>query len=320
MKNEKYKIAISLPVEERHKEKFLELCTLGDVTFFSGSIPDDNLSEFDIIFGNPHRKSLSNATSLKLLQLCTAGSDIYSDKNLFPNKDIVLSNCSGAFGLSIAETMVGLHLSLIKNLHLYRDNQNNSLWKSEGKSTSINGSTVLCVGIGDLGSNYAKRIKSLGAYVIGVRRTVSEKPDFLDEVYLQDDISDIIGRADVVALCLPNTEKTNHFLNKSLLQKMKKTAYIINVGRGSAIDTDALYYMLENNLLAGAALDVVDIEPLPPTHKLWSLKNIIITPHITGTFNLEYTHDLTIDIGIQNIKNFILGESLLKTVNFEEKY
>lgn len=316
----KYKVGIILPVEERHEEKFLELTDLADVIFFKESIPTESLKEFDIIFGNPHTETLKEATSLKLLQLATSGSDNYSNKELFANKDIVLANCSGAFGLSIAETMIGLHLSLIKNLHWYRDNQNNSCWRAEGKSTSIHGSTVLCVGIGDLGSNYAKRIKAFGAYVIGIRRTASEKPDFLDELYLQNEIEDVIGRADVVALCLPNTDKTKHFLNKSLLQKMKKSAYVINVGRGSAIDTEALYYMLKNNLLAGAALDVVETEPLPSDDKLWSLRNIIITPHITGTFNLDYTHDLAIDIGIQNIKNFIIGEPLLRTVDFDEKY
>ena len=105
-----------------------------------------------------------------------------------------------------------MHLSMIKKLTTYRDQMKEGLWKPAGTVKAISGSTVICVGLGDIGSQYAKKVKALGAYVIGIRRTPGEKPDYLDEVYTQEDCGQVLSRGDVIALSLPNTMKDKAFL------------------------------------------------------------------------------------------------------------
>jgi phosphoglycerate dehydrogenase-like enzyme len=318
MKNGKYQIAVTIQPEQRHINKLLELSPEADIAFMANSELESRIGEYDIIFGNPPAAWMKRAVSLKLHQLNSAGADAYP-REVYAN-DVVLANASGAYGFAISEVMLGMQLTLIKNLHIYRDNQNQRLWQSAGKVTSVYGSTVLCLGVGDIGSCYARRVAALGARVIGIRRTAAALPDFLDEVYTQDELPKVVGRADMVALSLPNTDKTRHILSREIMGMMKPGACVINVGRGSAIDTEALCDMLESGRLGGAALDVTDPEPLPPEHRLWGIKNAFITPHSSGGYNLAATLDMIVDIVMENIERFMRGEKLARVVSFEERY
>ena len=124
------------------------------------------------------------------------------------------------------------------------------------------GSAVL--GLGDIGGDYARKVHALGAHVIGVRRTNRNKPDYLDEQHTMDDLDTLLGRADIVAMVLPGGSTTNHIMDERRLRLMKKGAYLINVGRGNAIDPAALKAVLKDGHLGGCGLDVTEPEPLPP--------------------------------------------------------
>lgn len=315
------KIAVLISTNDSQKEKFRKACgNAVEIVFRGGDTPVGDLNQYDIIVGNVDPKKLKRATSLKFLQLCSAGADNYTDRSIYASNDVVLANASGAYGFAISEYMLAMHLSMIKKLPIYRDNMKEGLWESAGTITSISGSIVICVGVGDIGSRYAKKLKALGAYVIGIRRTKGDKPDFLDEVYTQDECKDVLSRGDVIALSLPNTKKTDNFLSKETIDSLKDGAFVINVGRGNSIDTEALCDALISGKLGGAALDVTDPEPLPKDHRLWSIPSALVTPHITGGFTLPQTKDFIFDIACENIKRVLDGKLPKKIVNFHEGY
>ncbi|WP_027627474.1 D-2-hydroxyacid dehydrogenase [Ruminiclostridium cellobioparum] len=282
-------------------------------------LSEEQLKNAGVIIGNPPSEMLKLSKKLQLLQLFSAGVGDYAKEGVLPDR-ARLANASGAYGLAISEYMLGVLLELYKNLHIYRDNQAEGNWSYAGNVKGIFGSTALIVGLGDIGGEFASRLKALGAYTIGIRRTDSKKPDYLDELYLMDKLEDLLPRADIVALSLPETKLTNRVINKSTLQLFKKDAVLINVGRGSAIDTEALCDALENGQLLGAALDVTDPEPLPREHRLWKMKNAVITPHISGGFSLNETKERIVRIAAHNLKSLIEGKALMNVVDKEKGY
>ncbi|MDY2597660.1 MAG: D-2-hydroxyacid dehydrogenase [Eubacteriales bacterium] len=277
-----------------------------------GNRPErEQLENAEIIIGNIPSGDLQYCRNLKFLQLSMAGSDTFAGK---VPENVLLANSSGAYGLAISEHMLGMLLMLTKKLYLYRDNQNEAVWHDEGNVTSIFGSRVLTVGLGDIGGEFAKRCKSLGAYNIGIRRTMRSCPEFMDEMHTLDELDSLLPSADVVALALPNSEASRHLMNEARLRSMKRGAILLNVGRGSAVDTDALVKVLNEGLIT-AGIDVTDPEPLPKEHPLWHCPGIIITPHISGYYHLRHTQDTIIEIAACNIENYMNGRPIRNLVD-----
>ncbi|HWP79992.1 MAG TPA: D-2-hydroxyacid dehydrogenase [Candidatus Acidoferrum sp.] len=227
----------------------------------------------------------------------------------------LLTSMTGAFGLAISEHMVAVLTMLYKKLHLYRDNQNRGVWLDEGKVKKIEGSTVLVVGLGDIGGDFARRMKALGAYVIGVRRANPEKPDYVDELHLFEELDELLPRADAVTLSLPSTPATHHLFDAGKLAKMKPGAFLVNVGRGDAVVTDDLCDALESGHLGGAALDVTEPEPLPEGHRLWGIRSAVVTPHVSGFYHLDETYERSVQIAAENLARFVSGQPLLSLVD-----
>lgn len=321
MNNNIKKILVVIPVEEEHKAEIINAAQGAEVIFeqCDGNVTDEELGDMDIIIGNISEERLKYAKKLKWIQLNSAGVEPYIKEGVLP-KGALLTNSTGAYGLAISEHMIGMLLSLFKKLNLYRDNQNQGLWKDEGNVKSIYGSTILVVGLGDIGGEFAKRVKALGAYTIGVRRVNAEKPDYLDEIHLTEDIDKLLPRVDVVALSLPGTKATYKMFSKEKFELMKDGAVLLNVGRGTTVDTDDLCSALESGKLSGCGLDVTDPEPLPSDHRLWKMKNAVITPHISGDFHLRQTHDRIVRIASDNLKRYINGEELNGVVDFTTGY
>ncbi|MDR3342026.1 MAG: D-2-hydroxyacid dehydrogenase [Treponema sp.] len=271
-----------------------------------------------IIFGNPSVDFLRRCLHLKWLQLQSAGTDGYVTGEL--GSTVLLTNASGGYGHGVSEHMVGLTFALMKKLHLYRDEQRECRWQPRGQVKSIQGAVVLVVGLGDIGSDYARRMKALGAYIIGVRRTAHAKPDYVDELLVSGQMEEALPRADIVALIVPGVKNTMGLIGRQQLAKMKKGAIIINDGRGSAIDTEALCDALESGALDGAGLDVTDPEPLPPGHRLWKLENAVITPHVAGGRYLPETGHYIMKLNLENAARFMKGQSLESLVDFKTGY
>jgi phosphoglycerate dehydrogenase-like enzyme len=216
--------------------------------------------------------------------------------------------------------MLGMLLEIKKKLNLYYMNQKKHVWKDEGNVTSIEGSTTLVVGLGDIGGDFARKMKALGSYTIGIKRTKGQKPEYIDELYTMEALDELLPKANIVALSIPGTKDTYHLFNKYKFNLMRKDAIILNVGRGSCICTEDLCGALENGIISGAGLDVTQPEPLPPEHRLWDAPGVVITPHISGFFHLPETLRRIVNISIENLEHFKKQEPLKNIVDFKTGY
>ena len=263
-------------------------------------------------FFPPH--GVSQAKNLEWMQLSSAGADVFCKEGVLP-ENCVLTNGSGAYSLSVGEHMQAMTFALIRNFPQYKANQVEHVWKDEGRIISIEGATVAVLGMGDIGSFYARKMNALGARVIGVRRHEHPKPDYVDEQATFEQLDEVLAKADIVAMVLPGGEETRHLINDRTLALMKEGSFILNVGRGSSIDQEALCRALESGHIQGAALDVTDPEPLPADHPLWDCRNVLITPHVAGWWHLRETFNRVVRIFGTNLKHFVNGEALENIVN-----
>ena len=141
-----------------------------------------------------------------------------------------------------------------------------------------------------------------------------------EALYQMDALAECLRTADIVAACLPGTEETYHIFDRNAFAKMKKGAYFLNVGRGNAVDSYALAEALNSGHLAGASVDVTEPEPLPKEHPLWDAKNLLITPHTSGNYHLQETHERIIQIAADNLARFMQGRELRNIVDFATGY
>lgn len=257
--------------------------------------------------------------SYELVQLSSAGADAYVAPGVL-GEGTTLCCCTGAYSQTVAEHALAATLMLLKKLHLYRDDQARHFWADEGTTGTIDGATVLIMGLGDIGRYYARMAKALGAYVIGVKRRPGEKPDCVDELYTTDQFEEIVGRADIVFSVMPGTPATTHFYTLERFALMKPSAIFINCGRGTAVSADVLYEALEKKLVAAAAVDVFETEPLPSDSPLWDVPNLLLTPHASGFFHLPATINRVVDICADNLKAWAKGGQYRNIVDFSSGY
>lgn len=314
-------ILITPPVNEEQKEMLRQAAPGHEFGFHTkDEVKEEHLKKADIILGNLRDPAqLSACENLKWIQLNNAGTEGYCEPGVIP-KGALLANATGAYGLAISEHMIGCLFELRKKLHLYYRNQLAHSWKQEGHVSVIEGSTVLVIGLGDIGSAFGKKMKALGCRVIGVKRRVGEKPEWLDGLFGMEELERVLPQADVIAMSLPGNPSTYHVLNRERISLLKENAIVLNVGRGTAIDTDALSDALYAGKVAGAALDVTDPEPLPEDHPLWDAPNAVITPHISGGFSLPETLEQIVGLFAQNLKRYGNGEQIENLVDLKTGY
>lgn len=330
--NEK-RALVTIPTGERHRN-LLQQAAPGWEFRFRGTdtlvcapqeaLPGQPVTQEDVdwaqvILGNVPAAMLHGSPALEWLQTNSAGVEAYIQPEVLAG-DTLLTNATGAYGLAIAEHMLGMLLELFKKLELYRDAQKSGAWQSQGAVKAVYGSTVLVLGMGDIGGEFAARCKALGAKVIGVRRSPRPCPEYADEVHLLEDLDSLLPHADVVAVTLPGTDATRGLMSRERLAKMKEGAVLLNVGRGFIVDTEALCDALERGHLSGAGVDVTDPEPLPPTHRLWNIPTAVVTPHISGFYHLRETHERIVGIFLENLRHFQAGEPLRNLVDFATGY
>ncbi len=285
----------------------------------NGKVTTEDVQDCEIFFGMLPPELLRQAKSLKWLQCSFAGVDRYADQAQYA-ENIAITNASGAYGITISEHMVVTLLMLMRRMPEYHEMQKKREWYCVGQIKSVMNSVITVVGVGDIGSNFAKRVLPMGAFVRGVRRTEGPKPDFVDEIYTVDRLDEAITGADVVALCLPGTGETRRLFDRERMLKMKPGAILMNVGRGNAVDLLALDELLRSGHLGGAAIDVTEPEPLPPEHPLWTAPHALITPHISGNTSLPLTCDIIVDIFLDNLERYSKGQALQHLVNLKMGY
>ncbi|MCD7801811.1 MAG: D-2-hydroxyacid dehydrogenase [Clostridiales bacterium] len=308
-------ILVTIPMDSRQRQTLAAIAPEAAVRYTTGAdVTVEEVAQAEIILGNVPIPLLQNAKCLKWLQLNFAGSDNYAAPGVLP-EGVLLTNASGAYGLAISECMLAGVLHLIKHLDRYQRNQGQHLWHDEGQVSSIEGSTTLVVGLGDIGGSFARRMHALGSTVIGIRRNVTDRPDYLSALYQMDALDQLLPLVDFVSLSLPNSPQTRKIIGPAQLARMKDTAILINVGRGSAVDTEALNDALRSGEIGGAVLDVVDPEPLPPEHPLWDAPHLLLTPHVSGNYNLPETLRRVVNIALRNLAAYLNGQPMESVVD-----
>ena len=283
------------------------------------TVRPEDYADASVILGTPPLPALRGAEKLEYLHLSMAGSNAYVAPGVLP-AGARLTNSTGAFGHAISEHMIGMLFELYKKLALYRDNQREGLWRDEGPVRSVEGASCLVVGLGDIGSAFARRAHALGVRVSGVRRTSLDRPPYIERMIPFERLGEEIGAFDIVALSLPETPDTVRLFDAAMLGRMKDGAVLLNVGRGSAVDSDALAAALLSGKLSGCGLDVTEPEPLPPEHPLWRIPSAVITPHVSGFFHLRETYENIVALAYENLEAYLTGAPLKNEVDFSTGY
>ena len=305
-------------LSEEHCKKIQAAAT--GFELLTGEKAKERIAECEILFGHISQEMLAGAKNLKWLHTASAGVEhVLAPKMAFPDS-IVLTNSAGMHGLAIAEHMLAFTLMLMRGMQNYVRQQDQHKWEFLGPVKSVYESKITVVGLGGIGSQYASRVRALGAKVTGVVRSPrAETPDCVDALFTIDRLDEAIADADLVALSLPSTSETVQLFDKNQMLKMKKGVIIINIGRGSAIDQDALIELLENGHIGGAGLDVTSPEPLPADSKLWDFPNVLITPHAShGALSL--TTDMIVDRFVGYLKDYIAGKPFERVVDRKAGY
>lgn len=281
-------------------------------------LSDEDLKTADVIVGNLNYEQAKKCENLKLYQHVMAGSDaIKSD--WFPEACVVC-NATGSFGVAIAEWCVGAICYLMRNFENFTLNKGKRIYDRIPSKHSIYGSTVLLIGLGNIGEEVGVRLKALGASVIGIRRHKNDKPDWCDEIGDLNDLNTMLPKADIVISSLPQSGDTRQILTKNEFMLMKKEAYFVNVGRGSVLNTNDLCDVVNSGHLAGVALDVYEKEPLDENSSLWELKNTLISPHVSGNLDLKVTREILANITVHNIDTLLNGGQYKNEVDFSTGY
>lgn len=264
---------------------------------------------------------LRQAPNLRWVQSMSAGVERYvTIPELLDNDAILITNMAGMYGTAIADHTLAMTLALARGLPHWFEQQQGAHWARDDAlaQTELTGKTMLVLGLGGIGREVAQRAHGFGMRVLGTVRTPRDVPSYVERVHRSDETDALLPSADVVAICLPLTDATRKMFDAARLARMKPGAVLLNVGRGAIVDTDALVEALKSGHLGGAGLDVVEPEPLPSTHPLWAMKNVILTPHVSGRSPLSETKRF--ELFAENMRRFARGEALLNLVDKREGY
>jgi phosphoglycerate dehydrogenase-like enzyme len=253
----------------------------------------------------------SSADSLRWVHIASAG----VDRLLFPElaaSDVVITNSRGVFDEPIAEYVLGMVLCFAKDLHTTLRQQARGEWRHR-ETERITGARALVAGTGPIGRAIGRRLTAAGLNVAGLGRTARPADPDLGDVHAWDDRYAALAEADYVVLAAPLTDLTRDMIDAAALEAMRPSARLINVGRGQLVDEKALVAALEEGGIAGAALDVFATEPLAESSPLWTLPNVIVSPHMSG--DVKGWHERLVELFADNLARYREGRALRNVVD-----
>ncbi|MDA7965581.1 D-2-hydroxyacid dehydrogenase [Ruegeria sp.] len=276
---------------------------------------DDILTEAEVLLAfRPPADSLAKAANLRWLHHTSAGVDA-----LMPARDhlngVTVTNSSGIHSL-IADYCICTILMLHWNFPKVLENQRNRNW-SMFRTPPLEEFTLGIVGLGSIGKEVVRRAQGCSMNIVGMRRSGDPVPG-VSQVYRPDQMAEMLPQCDFVVLATPGTAETRKLIGAPELELMKDTAFLINVGRGDVVDEAAVTHALQSGQIAGAALDVFEQEPLPDDSPLWSMENVIVTPHVSGTTS-RYT-ERVVGKFCENLEKYRAGEPLPNIVDLDRGY
>lgn len=276
------------------------------------------LPEAEIVYGRPPADLLAQAQRLRWVQLPAAGVP-WDLCDALKDRSVLVTNLAGLYGPTIAEHALALMLVLARNFPVAFRQQMQRLWQRDLSRTmrDLQGKTAAIVGLGNIGQHIARLCRCFGMRVIGCRRGMQPTPH-VDRLFPREHLRDCLAEADHVVVAAPLTRETRGMLDRDAFAAVKPGAFYINISRGAVADEQALLEALNAGRLAGAGLDVFAVEPLPPEHPLWTLPQVVITPHYSGeTVNQSAQPGL---LFARNLRRFLLGKPIGHLVNLNLGY
>ncbi len=293
------------------------------------------IPEADAFFGKITPALLAAARRLRWVQSATASLEHYVFPELIDHP-CVLTNMRGLFSDNIADQVMGYVICFARNLHTYIRNQISAKWAPVGGEEErvgfatgpahvtgidrahlhLGDATLGIVGLGAIGTEIARRALAFGMRVLAIDPVQEKAPDGVAALWRTERLPELLGESDFVVIAAPHTPQTEKLVRRREFQQMKRTGYLINIGRGAIVDLSDLVAALEAREIAGAALDVFETEPLPAEHPLWRFPNVILTPHVAGySPRIAERH---LGLLLDNITRFVRGEPLRNVVRKSE--
>jgi len=275
-----------------------------------------DIADADAAFGIIPPAALAAARRLRWLQapqIAPPAGYYYPELVAHP---VVVTNFREIFNDHIGAHIMAFVLAFARGFHYYLPQQIRHEYKPRPVDTGVVDlpeSTALILGVGGIGCEAARLCRAFGMHVIGIDARRASTPEGVNELFPPETLDTQLPRADFVIMTIPHTPATEGLMNRERLRRMKSSAFLINIGRGMTVRLDDLVAALHAGEIAGAALDVYEIEPLPETHALWSAPNVLLTPHTAG-FG-PYLNDRRLDILLDNCRRFAASEPLRNVVD-----
>jgi phosphoglycerate dehydrogenase-like enzyme len=304
-------------VDDGFRKKFPQ------VNFRKAWSPDELgplMADTDILFVNNQsytpdvaRVVLPNSQRLKWIQFATVGIDGARESGL--PEGVLLSNVRGLRTGILAGHAIALMLGAMRGFRAYEKYRARHEWGRLEMFPHIltpEGGTMIIVGLGEIGQDVARKAKAFDMHVIGVSRGAKAE-GAIDEVVPRERFHEVLPRADVLLIAMPLDDSTRHFIGAREFSLMKRTAVLVNISRGGVIDETAMVAALRAKTIAGAAMDVTEVEPLPADSPLWDIENVLLTPHLGGRGGEAQKQHLS-DILAENLTRFMNGQSLYNQI------
>ena len=295
----------------------VEIVTAGDM---AGAVTAAR--DVDAVLGLCTAEVLAAGRDIRWIQAYSAGVERCVSVPAVRERNVLLTNMQRVAGPVMAEHVVAMMLAFARGLHFYIPERMAARWTAERPASvrmlTLEGKTLLVVGLGGIGTEVARRAHALGMRVTAIRASGREGPEFVAYVGLPDELRKLAGEADFIVNTTPLTPATTELFDAGFFSAAKPGAFFVNVGRGRSVVQAALVAALKSGRLAGAGLDVTDPEPLPAESPLWQMQNVIITPHVSADSDLG--NEARFAIAIENLRRYVAGERMLSVVDVARGY
>ncbi|MBV7273273.1 phosphoglycerate dehydrogenase [Clostridiaceae bacterium UIB06] len=282
------------------------------------AVYDKNIEDVEVLVCyNPFQTlDIRKMKKLKWIQLSSAGID-QLPLEYVRNSGIIITNNRGGYSIPIGEWIVLKILELLKHSAKLYENQKNRLWKMDTTILELCGKTISFVGTGDIAKEAARRLRGFDVEILGLN-TSGRQVEYFDKCYSSKDIKGMLSVSDIVVITIPYTNDTHHLIDDEKFKMMKDKVCIINVARGSIMNEKDLIRNIEQGKIYGAALDVVEEEPLSSDNPLWNFQNVIITPH--NSWMSEMRNTRRFNMIYNNMKKYAQNEKLINIVDINKGY
>ena len=284
---------------------------------------DERIAEADIFLGGRlTAEQFESARKLRWIHVPWAGVNSLLAVDAIGASDVVITNASGVMSDAVADQTMAyvtmLHRDIPRQIRAAERREWLSYETESPRRKVLRGRTIGIIGYGAIGQGIAERARGFGMRVEVMRRSATHTPPEVDAVHPPEELVTLLERSDIVVVAAPLNERTRGMIGRDELAAMKPDAFLINIARGAIVDEAALIDALRRGTIAGAALDVFDREPLPADSPLWTMENVIVTPHSSGGYRGFWS--TTVELFLDNLDRLRRGAPLRNRVDPQRGY